>query len=334
MRGLLVGLLLAVAPAATAAQTPDPGAIVDAHILPGYRTLAARAAELDRAAEADCDPSSATLRQAYGDAFDAWVRVSHLRFGPSEEHDRAFALAFWPDPRGAGPRTLAGFLQEGGAEVADLAAFRDVSVAARGFYALERLLHDPDLRAAAAGDDARVCALIRLVAADIAQVSAALLVAWVDGHSDLMRGAGDNDVYRSRDEALRQLFTALSTGLEFTSAVRLGRPLGTFDRPRPQRAEAWRSERSLRHVRLSLEATRDLARHLSAGDAALDAAFARAIERVDRLDDPRFAGVATPQGRVRVEAVQRAVNEIRAQIAGELGPRLGISAGFNALDGD
>ncbi|HBR37591.1 MAG TPA: peptidase M75, partial [Sulfitobacter pontiacus] len=46
------------------------------------------------------------------DAFDAWIAVSHLRFGPSETDNRAFALAFWPDSRGATPKTLAGLITD------------------------------------------------------------------------------------------------------------------------------------------------------------------------------------------------------------------------------
>jgi len=52
------------------------------------------------------------------------------------------------------------------------------------------------------------------------------------------------------------------------------------------------------------------------------------------LDDPALAGVAEPQGRLRVEALQQSINDIRSLAAAQLGPTLGISAGFNSLDGD
>lgn len=88
------------------AQVPSSGPIVQGHVLPGYRALSTTAADLEQAAAADCSPESPELRAAYGAAFDAWVGVSHLRFGPSEVDDRAFALAFWPDPRGSTPKAL------------------------------------------------------------------------------------------------------------------------------------------------------------------------------------------------------------------------------------
>ncbi len=49
-------------------------------------------------------PGDPVLTEAYHAAFDAWIKTSHLRFGPSEVNDRAFALAFWPDSRGQYPR--------------------------------------------------------------------------------------------------------------------------------------------------------------------------------------------------------------------------------------
>lgn len=312
------------------AQSID--AIVDEHVLPGYRTLAKAGASLSQAAQKDCTPESPALRAAYGEAFDAWVLVSHLRFGPSEENDRAFALAFWPDPRGSTPKTLGRLLRDEAPEISDPEQFGSVSVAARGFYALEFLLFDPQFLNA--DNPAARCQLIQTVAADIALTTAAILDDWEDGYADLMRQAGSNDVYRTENEAARQFFTALSTGLEFTSDARLGRPLGTFDKPRPLRAEARRSERSARHVILSLQSTRALAALLSDSDAQLDATFQRAEDRAAALEDPVFAGVSDPSDRIRIEALLQSVNGLRRTVAQDLGPRLGVAAGFNSLDGD
>ena len=58
----------------------------------------------------DCNYANPAPVQAYNGAFDAWVSVSHLRFGPSEQDDRALALAFWPNPRGSTPKGLSAFI--------------------------------------------------------------------------------------------------------------------------------------------------------------------------------------------------------------------------------
>ena len=119
--------------------------------------------------------------------------------------------------------------------VSNPAEFAQVSVAARGFYALEFLLFDPQF---GAGDNADYhCALVQAVTSDIASNAASILEGWQTSYGDLMSSPG-NDTYRTSTEAGQQFFTAISTGLEFTSETRLGRPMGTFDRPRPNRAEA------------------------------------------------------------------------------------------------
>ncbi|MEM1102031.1 MAG: di-heme oxidoredictase family protein, partial [Pseudomonadota bacterium] len=164
----------------------------------------------DQPAQADCGPESAELRPVYNTASDAWTRVSHLRFGPSEEEERGFALAFWPDPRGSTPKTLATLLRDADPVVDTSEEFATVSVAGRGFYAMEFLLYDAQFTGA--DDAAYVCALTQAVARDIAASSAAIEAEWAGGYAALMTAPG-NDIYRTEDEALRQLFTALSTGL-------------------------------------------------------------------------------------------------------------------------
>lgn len=325
MRYCLALLCCLIAPLAHA---QDLRAIVEDHITPRYVALADRTATLAAQAQEDCTPDAPPLIAAYHDAFDAWIGVSHLRFGPSEIEDRAFALSFWPDPRGATPKALGTLIRDEDPVAFDADAFATVSIAARGFYALEFLLFDPQF----AGGD-YPCALIRAVTGDISRNAAAILDGWQGGYGALISQPG-NDTYRTKPEAARQIFTALTTGLEFTSDVRLGRPMGTIDRPRPKRAEARRSGRSLRHVVLSLEATRELGQLISSGDADLDGAFASALDRASALDDPVFAGVSEPQGRLRVEALQQNINTIRTILDAQIGPSLGIAAGFNSLDGD
>ena len=73
---------------------------------------------------------------------------------------------------------------------------------------------------------------------------------------------------------------------------------------------------------------------LEAVAAPLESAYDRAYGIAGRLDDPMLAGVANPQGRIRAEALKQAVDAIRRIIAENLGPALGVSAGFNSLDGD
>lgn len=306
-----------------------------AHILPRFAELAAATEALSVTSQSDCTPQSEALRTAYGTAFDAWISASHLRFGPTEADDRAFAMAFWPDTKGFTPKALSQHIAAEDPAVNDTATYAETSVAGRGFFALEQMLYDPKFTDQ--GSAEYRCALIRAITADIDANADAMATEWQSYAVNLEQPGGDSP-YRTQDEAMQELFKALSTGLQFTAETRLGRPLGTFDRPRPNGAEARRSERALRHVELSLIALQDIAARLSADHPEiaqdLDVAFTRALKNARSIDDPALAGVADPAGRFRIEALQQAVNDIRTIATTELGPTLGISAGFNSLDGD
>lgn len=309
---------------------------VEHHVLPRYRQLVSAAYELADIARFGCDADDPALDIAFHEAFDAWIGVSHITFGPAEAQGRYFALSFWPDTRGMTERGLARLIADEDSAIADPAEYATVSVAARGFYALEFLLYDPELRSL--GRAAYRCALAEAIANDITVTAETIHDEWAGGFAGLMLSAGANEVFQTPDEAMRALFGALTTGLAFTADLRLGRPLGSFEAPRPNRSEARRSERSARHVELSLIALSDLARILSSADPELQleigGQFSLALDRLRSLDDPTFASVADPQGRVRIEVIQQRIQELQLLIATELGPVLGVAAGFNSLDGD
>lgn len=333
-------LALALFPPSSAlADTPLHAIVaktVSQHVLPRMDAFRDSSRDLRDAAQADCSAGSVDLVARYHAAFDDWTGISHLRFGPTETEDRAFAIAFWPDSRGKTPRAIIGLLTGDPGMLTDPDAFREVSIAARGLYALEFLLFDP--ATASAGSEDANCALIRAITRDVAANGAGIAADWHGEHAALLTEPGAGRRYRNDEEAAQELFKALTTGLQFTSDARLGRPLGTFDRPRPNRAELWRSRRSLRQITLSLEACRDLALILADGDpdlaTHLEQLFDRALDQTGSLADPVLAGVDEPQSRFRIESLQQSVEDIRALVTEELGPKLGITAGFNALDGD
>lgn len=330
---LLVALLAPLGASAESGATVER--VLKEHILLGFERLASDAGRLSNAAMADCSPGSQKLRTAYGRAFDSWISVGHLRFGPTETGNRAFALAFWPDPRSKTPKALAQLVRTKDPIVDDQPGYSTVSVAARGFYALERMLYDRAFEEA----DGYACKLIKAIAMDIAVTAQEIHDDWVQRYAVLLTSPGSpGNPYTTPNEPLRELFKALSTGLQFTSEVRLGRPLGTFDRPRPKRAEARFSGRSLRHVVKSLQSLRALSGLLSIQhteiSSALAAAFDVAEEASTRIEDPLFSLVAQPQGRLRVEVLQQRIDRIGEIVRDDLGPALGVGAGFNALDGD
>jgi predicted lipoprotein len=317
MRLLLLALCLATPAVA------DTANVVRDHARPGFAAFTDAAETL--AGIDSCDPDA--LRPAFQSAWDAWMGVAHLTLGPAEEDGRGLAVLFWPDPMGLGWKAQRALLAGGAALSPE--AFAEQSIAARGLPALERLLYPAEAL------PADPCPLIQATADDMARTAAALEAGWGPyGELLLSPGKSGNTAFLSDAEARQALFTQLATGLEALADGRLGRPLGTFDKPRPELAEARASGRSLRNVDLSLQALRDLALRLSPQSPRTLAAFDHALALADGLDDPVFAGVADPEGRLKVEILQQAVRASREAAIAEMAPALGVTLGFNSADGD
>jgi uncharacterized protein len=318
MRILLFTVMLA---SPTLADTRQ---VVEDHARPGYAVFAEATARL--AAVDSCNP--ATLRSAYQTAFDAWMGVAHLQLGPAEEEGRALSILFWPDPKRLGAKAQMALLTGDPAGLTP-EAMAEQSVAARGFSGLERLLYPAEAL------PADPCPLILATADDLARMAAELAAAWGPyGDTLLTAGEPGNDRFLAPDEATQALFTQLATGLEFIADRRIGRPLGTFDKPRPELAEAKASARPARNIALSLRALRDLAATLSPKSAKTLAAFDRSIGLAEALDDPALDGIANPQGWLKLEILQQSVRSTRDTAIGEIGPALGVELGFNSQDGD
>lgn len=344
MRTILATLLLIAAPAVAATDHQAIAERALGVILPGFEAMAGEADALAGAASTACEAEgpidAGPVREAYQRTFDAWAAVDFLRFGPVEEDSAGFAVAFWPDTRGATPRTLGAMVAAEDPVADDPAAFRGVSVAGRGLFALDYFLFDPDAAPIEAGSYR--CRLLSAITRDLAATAEAILGRWRDPYGPLLTSAGaeGNPLYLTHEEATRELYSALSDGLQAAADLRLGRPLGTFDRPQPRRAEAWRSGRPLRNVTVSLEAMRAFAATVFAPEigaskaAALDDAFARALEAARAVGMPLDEAVAAPATRVRAEALQQRIGDARTAVMAEVGASLGLAAGFNAMDGD
>lgn len=304
---------------------------LDRHILPGFDAFADASSTLAETAHDDCRPEA--VRPAYQAAFDAWMSVADLRLGPSETG--ALSVAFWPDPRGFTQRTLTRFIAEEDPIAQTPEDYSEVSIAARGFFALDMLLYDPDFADYAAGS--YTCDLVIAIAADLDRQAETLSEAWRQDFAVTLRNAGaaDNTTFLTEDEALRALYTQVLSSLEFTAQKRLGLPMGSFDRPRPALAEARRSERSLRNVHLAAEAAHGLATVLADWPTPeIEATFQDVLEAAARIQDPAFQDVADPQARLRLEVLQQAVMGLREAVELEIGASYGIEPGFNSQDGD
>ncbi len=323
MRALILTLLLS-----SPAVADVPQAVND-HILPGYAAFSGATAALSDMAMGTCD--AAMLQPAWQSAFDAWLGIAHIRLGPVEEDGRALAIAFWPDPKGLGAKQQAAMMASADPMGLDPVAFADASVAVRGLTALERLLYP---EAPLTGDYA--CTLLATTAADLAQTARDIEAGWQGGFAEtvLTAGLAGNARFLSETEAKQALFTQLITGIEFIKDARIGRPLGTFDAPRPDRAEARASGRAQANILASLTALRAYALTLDPGATRTAAAFDRALMAARVMPDPTLASITDPQVWLKLDILRGEVQVLQDTAIDEIGRALGVGVGFNAADGD
>lgn len=304
--------------------------VIDDHILPGFDGFVLQTHVLSTQAQQDC--RAVALQPAFHAAYDAWMGISHLHFGPLERDGRALTISFWPDKKGKIARKLAKQIADQDPIVHDAPRFAQASIAGRGLMALEQMLYEPRFNTYGTQDYG--CALVQAISADLAVMAVQMRGEW-DGYAAEMRNPGAQSRFLSHDEVVQGIYTALLTGFEYNWTQRLGRPLGSFEKPRPLRAEARRSGRSLRNVMLSLEALQGLSRAFYPDAAPLtQAAFDDAFAVGQELPDGDFAQVSDVMGRLRVEIFAQRIEGIYDAVAGEIGAAMGLSAGFNSLDGD
>lgn len=304
-------------------------------LLPSFATFEQATAALNTAAQKDCTPTS--LHAPFQAAYDAWMPVATLRIGPSEIG--TLSISFWPDTRAAIPKTLSKLIANQDPIIEDPDTYAQVSIAARGLTALEFMLYDQTLSAYTAGSYA--CTLTQSLAQDLANQAQDIQRAWSTDFADtlLTAGAQNNATYLDKTEAQRALYTQILASLEFSADARLARPMGSFDRPRPKRAESWRAGRSVRNIELGLNGAQAQAAALAIGHLPPElpltsAAFDVAHQALAKLQDPALQDITSPDARFRAEVLQQAVRAIQVALANEIGAGLGIAAGFNALDGD
>lgn len=326
--------LILAAAALVAATGPAAAGIeeaLDEVLLPGFARFTQATTAL--AAEADVDCRAGALSATYDDVWTAWIDVGIFHLGPTES--AAPHVAFWPDARGFTPKTLNTLVTSESPLIDDPETFTEVSVAGKGLFALERLLFDPAFNTYEPGS--YTCRLVQAEADDLAAQAVALEAGWRDDYAAVLTSAGapDNATFLDETEAVRALYTQMLTALEFTAENRLGRPMGSFERSRPERAEARFAGRSLPNVVGATDAVVALADALADWELPqTHAALAAVHEAAEKVSDPAFADVEDPSARFKVEVLQQKVEDVETAVEQEIGLALGLTPGFNSADGD
>jgi predicted lipoprotein len=350
LTGALLGMLLSAnSESAGSGWQGVNRAIIDQHLLPRYERLAESSNLLSHQAVQFCKAPDAQslqqLREAYHGAMDDWMGIQHMRFGPVEMYLRYNRYQIWPDKHGTSAKQLRRLLAEEDRAIFAADRFPHTSVAVQGFTSMERLLYPAKLKldGFVSGNSASYrCELVVAIAHNIAHMSSGLVKDWRPGdvaYRDLVLGAEQgNDFFESSEEVSSRLLNNLHTQLQAIVDTKLLRPMKDF---KLRRAESWRSRRSMRNILLNLKATEELYQvgfSAFVKDKVLDVeirtGFNKAIECAEGIKVPLYE---IKKGSLEHQSVQQLLDNSRALkrlIATKLPKAVGLSLGFNSLDGD
>lgn len=323
--------VLALAAEPAVAETKDLGALAAAI---GAGIAAPRFAMLDTAfaAQADAWAKDCTqvrkLRDAFQSAYDAWAQAEFFKTGPLARQTRAERIDYWPDPRNAIDKSLKALLASPSAADITPEKVAGESVAIQGLPALERLLYAGEAGEAKAVGEME-CAAGRAISRNLATIANALDQEWDDpenGEAARLKSAVQDEA-KARESVVAAL-TDLATGIRIVEDKKLASFLGAKGAaPNPHAAKAWRSARS----------ERDIAQNIAALISAYEALAAYAPDAagavVEKLKDAN-AALASKDDPNRAIALVAAINNAKYYAVDVLPSQLGVTLGFNSLDGD
>jgi len=354
-RILIAGLFCLSASAAVAEPPEDLGKrVTETYIRPSVAHFANSAAALTGAMDRLCHaPSEArfdTVRALFGTLVDSWFRIYFLRFGPLVDDNRFERIFFWPDPRGVILRQVSGILGNADPTALDPDLLAQKSVAVQGLPALEYALYGSGSQSILEGtaDGKFRCDYALSTSVRIAETAAELVRAWSpdsDYAKDFTDPGPENDLYRSQTEVAAEVVKALAGGMTFLSDVVIAPFLGKEpEQARASRAPFWRSNHTLpalqegvRGMRDFYEAT-DFAGNYAKSDEWIDGSLRLEMRTIDdtlgNITEPLEEAVAPGPGREALVYTVIALKSLHSTVDTRLASAVGVSVGFNALDGD
>ena len=349
----LATALACLLPALSApAAEPEPDwrainlAVTDTQVLPAYAAFVDSAAALPPAAKALCTaPDTGTLaamQEAFHAAMDDWQSLSHIHFGPITYFNWNFRLQYWPDERNSGSRQLEALLAATDPAALEADSFARQSVGVQGFPALESLLFGEEALSQLQ-EGAYRCRVVQAIATNLADIAEGVHARWRDEFRSTVAGGAEQDYYEDARDATVDFYKALVENLRKYKEQKLDAALGESpEAARVRRAESWRSERSLRNLRLNVEALATLyqgtepalALAMPPADRELIAGhLAALLQRTRTLPDALVGLAETPAGHAQLVDVAAHMDALYEALEAGL-KNTDLYLGFNSLDGD
>lgn len=341
--------------AATAKSSSDPltvaASVSETVIVPRYAALRKAAQEQHDAWKAYClSPTAegvAKLQDAYRTVANRWSGIEFVRLGPVSDGTRYERIAFWPDGRNAVARGVADVLDRASKATMTLKDFSDASAAAQGLTALERLLFSGEAPEAAdkpsAPLAANVCSVGLLITESVAMIASEIVDDWTREPGGLLAslksGAASSTYYQRAEEPLSRIATDIVAHLHAIGENKIKLVIGKkAEDAKPKSAEGWRSRRSSQAIAMNLDGLKALSDVLLAGDDKrirnVDRNFGLAKKALAALPSEIPAAAEDRSKLLPVYELLSGIGRVRDSVRLELTEYLGVTIGFNALDGD
>jgi uncharacterized protein len=332
---ILLSLLIATLPANAADDVLKR--VTDGFILPHYHDFTIKNDAQEKAWTSFCtkpdDAGFDAVRAAYLASADAWSAIEIIRYGPVAENYRIERISHWPERKNAVTKALSSLLA--GEGTADLSPelFVKNSVAGQGFPALERLLFDGDdpksLFFASSAAAQRRCAVGTAIAANLARIGHEIEAGW----PAIVAQFGNEEF---ATEVKTRLATDYIAHFVFIRDAKLRAVFGKEPAlARPLLAEGWRSKRTKQALLINLDSAKAMATIILQGfDAYTPSMIDTARSLTEELDSDFGALAQQPKTRPGLFLVLDAVTAVRDKASDEIPAALGVTVGFNSLDGD
>jgi len=315
-------------------------AIAQKVIVPAYALLAETTAAQARAWDTACASADsgqlATLQQAYVEVSDAWATVFHWNFGPVTLLLRRDRFYHWPERRNTIAKGLSQLLAKPDAEKLKLVNFAHTSVAVQGLPALERLVFERTDTLKNAWN----CQVGKSIAANLSHMAEDAAKEWAGEVVAVIARGEEHPMYFDGPKAtLNKLFTELLTGYAIIKDQKILPVLGAnVKKAKPNLIEARRSNRFAENLKLNLEtlfaADAIMASYLPTNERnALADKRATAMGFLKALPPLKHA-VYVESERAQYLAFTAVLSALRKDMVAAYTTHLGLTIGFNSLDGD
>ena len=315
-------------------------------VAPAFKRAAVETAKLAQAADdfagAPSQDGFAALRVTFDSVSEAWMHAEFFRTGPLEQEQRAERFLYWPERRNIVDKQLTALLAAPDPHGLMPAQFAHATVAVQGLPALERLLYGDNARqilSAGPEQKARI-AVMQAIAHNLEILAREVAIAWEKASAEPAAFSHDPT------EATTQAYGDVLTEIQIIADRKVASVRGAeIDKARPYNAEQYRSGRSLQNIRSNLEALKaavlgpdGFATLLPPDQSALKdeiaKAFDTAMAAAASVPEPLDAAVTDPDKRKSVDTLLTAANALRELMTQKVPPALGLTVGFNSMDGD